>query len=510
MTKKKRQHPDIEEVLSRPWCYYCERDFDDLKILINHQKAKHFKCERCGRRLNTAGGLSVHMSQVHKENLTAVDNALPNRAGLDIEIFGMEGIPEDIVQQHSQRVLTTYHQAQAERQAATGNTQTAGAAANGNKKPKVEQISDLKKRLAEHKAAKLAAEQGSAGNSGNSTPVPPTPSQTQTQAHAQTNTATSPSYPGFQQPYAAPPSNGSYSQPPSFAQTPTVGVPFQAPAPYPHAASPPIPGAYGQPPFTPPGQPGYSPAPPTAYPQPYAQPPPGSFQQQHPNPAYPPPYQHPFPGPGQAYLPPNGLPQPPFASAASPVAFSQQSQVQHHVPQRTHSPATNGNFPAPVRTGSVSLPNAPGLPQRPAFGAPAVNAFQFQQMHQGQIPAPTSHNSVPQYRPQDANANAVAQVAPQGQPQNPSIDEANASSIDDLISSASKQADVTTATKSAPPVQSATPLPTKDETTEEKGVKKEKPKSTRLVYSDNEISPEEKMALLPKYAFTPGQRTIAV
>ena len=50
-------------------------------------------------------GLSVHMSQVHKENLSAVDNALPNRAGLDIEIFGMEGIPEDIVQQHTQRVL---------------------------------------------------------------------------------------------------------------------------------------------------------------------------------------------------------------------------------------------------------------------------------------------------------------------------------------------------------------------------------------------------------------------
>src|SRR5271163_890952 len=101
MTKKQRGHPDVDEVLARPWCYYCERDFDDLKILINHQKAKHFKCERCGRRLNTAGGmyalffptsvlnkylgLSVHMSQVHKENLTAVDNALPNRASLDIE-----------------------------------------------------------------------------------------------------------------------------------------------------------------------------------------------------------------------------------------------------------------------------------------------------------------------------------------------------------------------------------------------------------------------------------------
>ena len=58
MGKKKRHHPDVEEIITRPWCYYCERDFDDLKILISHQKAKHFKCERCGRRLNTAGGRS--------------------------------------------------------------------------------------------------------------------------------------------------------------------------------------------------------------------------------------------------------------------------------------------------------------------------------------------------------------------------------------------------------------------------------------------------------------------
>lgn len=59
MGKKKKNHPDLDEILQRPWCYYCERDFDDLKILINHQKAKHFKCDRCGRRLNTAGGEST-------------------------------------------------------------------------------------------------------------------------------------------------------------------------------------------------------------------------------------------------------------------------------------------------------------------------------------------------------------------------------------------------------------------------------------------------------------------
>lgn len=36
------------------------------KVLMQHQKAKHFKCGMCPRRLNTAGGLAVHIQQVHK------------------------------------------------------------------------------------------------------------------------------------------------------------------------------------------------------------------------------------------------------------------------------------------------------------------------------------------------------------------------------------------------------------------------------------------------------------
>lgn len=40
---------------------------------------------------------------------------------------------------------------------------------------------------------------------------------------------------------------------------------------------------------------------------------------------------------------------------------------------------------------------------------------------------------------------------------------------------------------------------------EEKTSKKEKEKNkaTKLVYSDNDVSPEEKMARMPRYAFTP-------
>lgn len=173
-----------------------ERDFEDLKLLISHQKAKHFKCDRCGRRLNTAGGrparrlplglanlerdrttsnnhlylgLSVHMNQVHKESLSSVENALPNRQGLDVEIFGMEGIPEDIVQQHNQRIIQNFYQAQAERYAATGNPPPGQSDKKAAKKIKIETPDEIKKRLAEHRA-RLAAQKGANGGSATHTP----------------------------------------------------------------------------------------------------------------------------------------------------------------------------------------------------------------------------------------------------------------------------------------------------------------------------------------------------
>ncbi|XP_044015047.1 BUB3-interacting and GLEBS motif-containing protein ZNF207-like isoform X2 [Aphidius gifuensis] len=90
--KKKKQ--------SRPWCWYCNREFDDEKILIQHQKAKHFKCHICHKKLYTGPGLSIHCMQVHKEAIDKVPNSLPNRSNIEIEIYGMEGIPPNDAKEH--------------------------------------------------------------------------------------------------------------------------------------------------------------------------------------------------------------------------------------------------------------------------------------------------------------------------------------------------------------------------------------------------------------------------
>ncbi|KAJ5654428.1 hypothetical protein N7490_001431 [Penicillium lividum] len=400
---KKRRGPSLEELLARPWCYYCERDFDDLKILTLHQKAKHFKCDRCNRRLNTAGGLSVHMSQVHKEQLTEIENALPNRAGLDCEIFGMEGIPEDVLQAHHQRVATQFQQAEVERQVATGNP-PAGANSGGPaaKKPKLEDVSDLKKRLAEHRAKR--AEGAAGGSSGEATPV----------GAGQTPTSSTP---------------GGYGQSPITpvsAPVPVAApVPTQIPA-QPYSYAEPYTSLHGGSPLAPPyhqiASPGFQPFPPAVQPGPG----PMSYSQ----PGYPP---QPFTGP------------PGYGSPAYP---SQQ-------------PTPSDSLPP--RPGSLPLPAGPsGLPQRPAFAAPPVNAQQMQQMHMG--------HSIPQPVPGYSNGDAF-----QTTPPIPSVNTPSGVANDPT----DKPADGT-----------------------EKPSKKDKSKPTRMIYSDQTTSPEEKMAQIPRYAFS--------
>ncbi|XP_071553340.1 BUB3-interacting and GLEBS motif-containing protein ZNF207-like [Temnothorax nylanderi] len=58
--------------------WYCNREFEDEKILIQRRK-------------------------VHKEAIDKVPNSLPNRSNIEIEIYGMEGIPPNDAKEHERQ-----------------------------------------------------------------------------------------------------------------------------------------------------------------------------------------------------------------------------------------------------------------------------------------------------------------------------------------------------------------------------------------------------------------------
>lgn len=139
-----------------------------------------------------------------------------------------------------------------------------------------------------------------------------------------------------------------------------------------------------------------------------------------------------------------------------------------------------GRSPGPNMSPAQSSPFAapPGLPQRPMSGAPG--SAQFHQAAPSQPPTPYQPASGaaagdPRLRAAQANA-ATQQIGSQ-----PSVANLNA----------------TNPTTSAGKEQGQKP---------EKKSKKDKDKPTKLLYSDNEISPEEKMAKMAKYAFNPADR----
>ncbi|CAK3946770.1 Zinc finger 207 [Lecanosticta acicola] len=185
MGKRKAPHVSLDDIINQPWCYYCTKECTDLKTLHEHQKSKHFVCQvdYCPRRLNTAGGLRVHMQQVHKKELTAVPNAIPGREGVTPEIFGMEGVPQNLIDQKKDLIAREYHRKEQQHLALTGNPLpgTAHLQNHVSKKPKTESKEDIKRRVQEAKekkaaekaAAEAAATSAAAANAVINTPTPP-------------------------------------------------------------------------------------------------------------------------------------------------------------------------------------------------------------------------------------------------------------------------------------------------------------------------------------------------
>jgi len=342
MAKKKSKQ------ISRPWCWYCEREFEDEKVLMQHQKAKHFKCNLCPRRLNTAGGLAVHIQQVHKlepENLPRIENALPGRDGYEVEIFGMEGIPAPDIADYNRR-----------KEIELGLTPGA-ISQPPNKRPKVENRpfseDELRSQLAAHRALMGAAE-GS---------VPAAP-----------EASVGGVYGAPPQAYAAPPV--SLAMPPPMAGNPfSPGIPG-APPPFMPGMPPPPGFLHGQPPFhfhgmppgpPPPGFPMMPPpfpgAPPGMLPPGMAQPPPGI------QPPFPPPHLMPPGGPGgpPMFVPASSatpLPPPPSASISSAPPPPGSASV---------TPSLGAPTPAP---GELRLPESAVPQSNPPFKKPTELKWQ--------------------------------------------------------------------------------------------------------------------------------------
>jgi len=89
----------------RPFCFYCDRDFDNEKVLIQHQKLKHFQCYICHRKSDTARGLVGHMLQVHKESMPKVPNSIVGREDPELAIHGLEGVPNHLVASRAKGTL---------------------------------------------------------------------------------------------------------------------------------------------------------------------------------------------------------------------------------------------------------------------------------------------------------------------------------------------------------------------------------------------------------------------
>lgn len=107
---KKRVHAQQSgETEARPppgkspfWCYYCGYEATDETKLIQHQAAKHFACPFCdvgafGRLCQSLSGLVSHVRRSHRKDLDKVPGAIQGRDSVSMNIFGMSGIPQELL-----------------------------------------------------------------------------------------------------------------------------------------------------------------------------------------------------------------------------------------------------------------------------------------------------------------------------------------------------------------------------------------------------------------------------
>jgi len=101
---KKKAAASSADAKQRWLCYYCNTYSKDESSLIQHQAAKHFTCPFCtrnafGRNCLSLAGLMTHVKRSHHKDLKAVPGAIEGRDSTDISVYGMSGVPEEVLDQ---------------------------------------------------------------------------------------------------------------------------------------------------------------------------------------------------------------------------------------------------------------------------------------------------------------------------------------------------------------------------------------------------------------------------
>lgn len=466
------------------------------------------------------------MSQVHKENLSFVENAIEGRQGLTPEVFGMMGIPEDLIEARNQRIYNEFFKNEAEHRARTGNPPPGQKQGEPNSKRRKfeESLEDMQARKAAHRAKRAAERQAREEGKSVAQSASSAPDAVQGQGHVapdanpvslsvfqshvlHTNATEQVSPPNFQPPYDQMQSYG----PQSYA---SQSYAPQSYAPQPYAAQPGLPmhppSASGFPSPFPVAQPGQWPShsSPTSFssPQaaPYAAPPfPTTFSPPQVAPYAAPPFRYPVHSPMTGQM----------SGSMMPSYYTQ------HTPNPLSGPQS-------VTAAQTSLQPAPGLPARPSLEVPTPNRDVMQRMHSGQVPlsnnnttADQHHNIVPRKRSAAEEASDTLETMLKGykkvykQEQAEEITSAFADAWNELASDrlneafaeewAEKEAAAERAEKEAAKELAAKEanMPAPATASKEKK-KKSKPDSYIYVYSDNSVGPEEKMAKWSRYTFT--------
>eukprot|EP00435_Cladocopium_sp_Y103_P060119 s38_g21.t2 len=176
--------PDVRFMDDKEECYFYSSDTRPLHpggnlppkrlLWFPARGTKHFCCGECGRTFGSVTSLRVHMLNSYKKSLKEVPHAMSGRENPDVVVHGMDGIPQDILEERMQK-----SKADADDKRAEEKERSKGA-------PKVDPSSPASKSLPTampstspepQSGQKQAAASPETGNPADLPPEPPTPNQ---------------------------------------------------------------------------------------------------------------------------------------------------------------------------------------------------------------------------------------------------------------------------------------------------------------------------------------------